>query len=194
VILYYKANLRRKVVSYATGKSDDIATEILQLRELESLGFAWHDALPNHLKYSHETFLLHSQLEIGGAFIFFHILYHASLAVLYYSLVLSTARHHRSSNENSVSLLTSSAVTHADAISNIIADLLGPSWEISRTAGFIGYAAYIASTIQLSYLWSTSTDLATSAKEHIKKNMQFLHLMGRYAAVAHRMVFFSTED
>jgi hypothetical protein len=174
-------------VSYATGKSDDIATEILQLRELEASGFAWHDALPSHLKYSSETFLLYSQLDIGGAFIFVHVLYHASLAVLYYSLVLSTAR--QSSSEISVSLLTSSAITHADAISNIIADLLGPSWEMSRTPGFVGYATYIASAIQLSYLWSTSTGLATSAKGNIKTNIQFLHLIGPYAAVSHRMVF-----
>jgi hypothetical protein len=181
-------NDRQKIITFATGKSEEIATEVVQLRELETMAHSWYEALPLSLKHSKESFLIHSKQDIAPAFIYIHLLYHASLAVLYYSLTLSTAVHPRSSSSISVSLLTNSAIKHADAVSDIVLYLIGPSWEISKTPSIFGYFTYIASVLQLSYIWSNSAELAQSARQNIQRNMEFLQLTSPYAAVSHRMV------
>jgi Fungal specific transcription factor domain len=187
-----KVNDRHKIITYATRKSEDIVTEVVQLRELETLAHSRYEALPPHLKFSSETFEIHSKQDIGGSFIYMHLLYHASLTVLYYSLTLSTAVH-RSSSSISVSLLTHSAIKHADYISDIVSYLLGPSWDISRTPGIFGYFTYIASVVQLSYIWSTSVELQQSARENIQRNMDFLGRTSRYAAISHVLVSLSPQ-
>jgi hypothetical protein len=162
---------------------------MLELQSLETRLTSWYSKLPAQLQYSPDSLLWHPQIETAPAFIFIHVLYRASLALLYYSLVLCYTGRTDSSSSISASLLTSRAIDHADAISEILANLLGQSWDISRADGFWGYAAYIATAVQLSYLWSRSPERAASAKQNIGRNLRFLKEVAPYWAVAEQLVF-----
>lgn len=162
---------------------------MLELQAIETKAQTWFTALSPHFIYTTETFLWHARLESGMAFIFTHILYHASLAVLYYSLVLSYPGDRRqSSTILSVSVLTTSALNHANELSRVFQDLLGPSWDISRTDGFWAYIAYIATTVQIPYLWSRSPDTTAIVRQNVDTNLRFLKELGPYWAVADQLV------
>jgi hypothetical protein len=173
----------------SNAKNNDTAAGAIELQSLETKLTSWYTKLPAQLQYSPDSLLWQPQMETAPAFIFMHILYRTSLALLYYSLVLSYAGRTDSSSSVSSSLLTSRAIDHADAISEILANLLGQSRGISRADGFWAYSAYIATTVQLSYLWSRSPDRAASAKQNIGRNLRFLKDVGPYWAVAEQLVF-----
>jgi hypothetical protein len=154
----------------------------------------WYANLPTHFKYSRDSFQIHARLDIGPAYVYMHFLYHASFAVLYYSLVVSIASNLQSAGSMSLPLLTASALDHADTLSNMIADLLGPLWDVGRTPPFVSYASYIATSIQLSYVWSPTPQLATSSRRNIANNSRLLNEMGSFWAVAEQLVFFSNAN
>jgi len=163
-------------------------TQILELQALDSRGQSWYAEFPPNLKYNTDNFLWYAKTDYGPGFIFVHALYHASLAILYYSLVLSISSDEQQTSAISVSLLTTSALEHANAISAIVRDLFRPEWDVSRTPGFAGYSAYIATSVQLSYLWSRSPPLAASARQNIANNLRLLKELGPYWAVVDQVV------
>jgi hypothetical protein len=124
----------------ATKKPDSIAVEAVQLGALESKACSWYSAIPSQLQCSSESLLKHIQLDTAGAFIFIHVIHHANLAVLYYSLALSIAANPLSSSSICVTLLTCSALEHANAISKVIPNTL--VGHVSRTPGFVGHALH----------------------------------------------------
>jgi hypothetical protein len=184
--LFKNVNGRREVVLNATKKLDSIAVEAVQLGALESKACSWYSAIPSQLRYTSESLLKHIQLDTAGAFILIHVIHNASLAVLRYSLALSIAANPQSSSSITVTMLTRSALEHANAISNVIEDILESLWDISRTPGFVGHAAYIATAIQLSYAWSSSSELA---RHNINNNLRLLKDLSPYAKVVEELVF-----
>jgi len=191
--LWYSLNLinadcRVDIGMYTCSNRNNSTARILDLQALDSRALAWYAALHPTLKYNRENFSIHSRLESSPAFVLIHVVYHAALAVLYYSLVLSLASNPQSASSISVSLLTTSSLEHANAISDIVKDLLSPEWDTTRTPAFVSYAAYIATTVQLSYLWSHSSDLAAAAKENIVTNLKLMRDVGPYWAVAEQVV------
>jgi hypothetical protein len=176
------------VGTYCGGSVNDSTLRIQELQALDSRALAWYAALHPTLRYSTETFSSFSRLDSAPAFVFIHALYHASLALLYYSLVLSISANPQSTSVASIPLLTSSALEHANSVSSIIRDLFMIKWDITRTPAFLGYAAYVASTVQLSYLWSQSPELAASAKSNIVLNLKLMRTLGPYWAVVEQVV------
>jgi hypothetical protein len=160
----------------------------MDLQALETKSRTWYSQLPDYLRYSSESLLWHSRLDTAPAFVFVHVLYNSSLALLHYSLVLTYAPLCAGSATGSLSLLMTFAVNHANTISEIIADLLKPTWHVSKCDGFWAYAAYIATSIQFSYLWSRSPEIAAAAKINIGRNLTFLKEVAVYSAIAHELV------
>jgi hypothetical protein len=174
---------------YILKQEDTVGAKVIGLEHLDSRGQAWYASLSRHLQYSQISFRTHAQLDIGSAYVYIHFLYHASLATLSYSLAVFAASIPELSSPLTLSLFTDSALKHANMISTIIGDLLGPFWDVTRTPPFVGYAAYIATSIQLSYISSRTTELATSSRQNIETNIRLLIELGPFWALPDKLVY-----
>ncbi len=65
-------------------------------------------------------------------------------------------------------------------IFSLFNNYLKPSGLASEAPGFVGYAAYCSSAIQLPFLWCRRPDLGTSARANIKINSEIMGTVGRY--------------
>jgi hypothetical protein len=114
-----------------------------------------------------------------GQILSLHIIYHQVMCALHSSIVplfsLTPLK-----GECGLFQTTSAqtAFFHAQKVSSIFIQA-GPLFRLP-TVGFLGYAAYCSSAVQMPFLWCQKIHIRQSAYFNIEANMEVLHAVGKH--------------
>jgi hypothetical protein len=161
-----------------------IAALELDRAALANQAVEFRDSVPEPLKYSGDNLHQHDTQGIGNQFILFHIVMHMNLLLLSKFAVASPFSRARGvGSKPSDEEARTTAVKSAIRISELFKD--GEGYRL--TAPFLGYCAFVSSTVLIFTLFSPEqvvpVFLQDSLKENLVTNTDFLNKMKRYWGV-----------
>ncbi|KAI9664146.1 MAG: hypothetical protein M1829_006013 [Trizodia sp. TS-e1964] len=153
--------------------------------ELIAQAEAFKAGLPNPLQYTAENLHYYSSERLANQFLFLHIAYHQVLLFLNKFAVPTTsgASTPKDMPESFLSKAGHAAIHAADQISALIRDSEGHA----VVAPFIGYCAFLSSTVHIIGIFSKNTELKTSSRRNLVSNVHYLGQMRRYWGMFHFM-------
>ncbi|KEF52228.1 uncharacterized protein A1O9_11855 [Exophiala aquamarina CBS 119918] len=166
------------------------ATEwMARLFEIEGQLSKWSAQLHETFKYSKRS--LYEQLVVNQqpVFIFVHALYHQCRLVLHSSLVpkFGGLRLPEAIPSEATSLSARIALTSAQKISELGADLLALDWHASQIPSFVGYCMYVSASIHITLLSSRDASLSAMARGNLINSLKVLVSVKMYWANLERL-------
>ncbi|KAK8113697.1 hypothetical protein PG999_005766 [Apiospora kogelbergensis] len=141
-------------------------------------------ALPEGLKYSAENLRLHDTEGMANQFLFLHISIQQNILFMNRFAVSSPAG---LSNVDVPKNFITKAGAKAFGAANRISDLLRDSESFFIAAPFVGYCAFLSSTVHIFGIFSGNVAVEQSAKKNLATNVRFLGKMKRYWGMFHFM-------
>lgn len=161
-----------------------------RLFEIEGQLSKWPAQLHETFKYSKRS--LYEQLVVNQqpVFIFVHALYHQCRLVLHSSLVpkFGGLRLPEAIPSEATSLSARIALTSAQKISELGADLLALDWHASQIPSFVGYCMYVSASIHITLLSSRDASLSTMARGNLITSLKVLVSVKMYWTNLERLV------
>lgn len=161
-----------------------------RLFEIEGQLSNWSAQLHETFKYSKRN--LYEQLVVNQqpVYVFFHILYHQCRLVLHSSLVpkFGGLRLPEAIPTEATSLSARIALTSAQKISEIGANLLALDWPASQIPSFVGYCMYVSASVHITLLSSRDVSLATFARANLISSLKVLLSVKAYWTNLERLV------
>ena len=141
--------------------------------------------LPADFQNTRENLKNHAAEKLGNQFLFMHIA--SSQVVLFlHRFAIPTAPGGRNPKEMPKSFLAEAAPTALAAASQI-SDLINDATEYHAVAPFLGYCAFLSSTIHVWGIFSKNKPIEASCKKHLASNVKYLGKMKKYWGMFHFM-------
>lgn len=141
-------------------------------------------SLPESLVYSHDNLHLHHTESMANQFVFLHISIQQNILFLNRFAISSP-------DTNSLQNIPKSFVTMAGAkafgAANRISELLSDSESYFIAAPFVGYCAFLSSTVHIFGIFSGNRTIEANSKKNLAVNIKFLTKMKRYWGMYHFM-------
>ncbi|KAH9884454.1 zinc finger transcription factor 1 [Xylariomycetidae sp. FL2044] len=132
------------------------------------------DGLPDGLKYSAENLHLHKTEGMANQFLFLHISIQQNILFMNRFAVSTPGGF-------------SQAGSKAFAAANRISELLRDAEQYMIAGPFVGYCAFLSSTVHIFGIFSGNSAVETAAKKNLATNVKFLSKMKRYWGMFHFM-------
>ncbi|KAI0396908.1 fungal-specific transcription factor [Xylariaceae sp. FL0594] len=142
------------------------------------------DNLPDGLKYSAENLHLHKTEGMANQFLFLHISIQQNILFMNRFAVSSPAGDSRAGVPEA---FVTRAGAGAFAAANKISELLKDAEPYIIAAPFVGYCAFLSSTVHIFGVFSGNAAVENVAKRHLTTNVKFLTKMKRYWGMFHFM-------
>ncbi|RWA10397.1 hypothetical protein EKO27_g4723 [Xylaria grammica] len=142
------------------------------------------DNLPDGLKYNAENLHLHKTEGMANQFLFLHISVQQNILFMNRFAVSSPSG---GSQADVPQTFVTQAGSRAFAAANKISELLKDSEPYMIAAPFVGYCAFLSSTVHIFGIFSGNAAVETAAKRNLATNVKFLHKMKRYWGMFHFM-------
>ncbi|KAI1268248.1 fungal-specific transcription factor [Xylariaceae sp. FL1019] len=140
--------------------------------------------LPDGLKYNAENLHLHKTEGMANQFLFLHISIQQSILFMNRFAVSSPSG---DSQADVPQHFITQAGAKAFAAANRISDLLKDADTYMITAPFVGYCAFLSSTVHIFGIFSGNATVEVAAKRNLTVNVKFLTKMKRYWGMFHFM-------
>ncbi|KAF3064654.1 hypothetical protein GL218_01414 [Daldinia childiae] len=140
--------------------------------------------LPDGLKYSAENLHLHQTEGMANQFLFLHISIQQNVLFMNRFAVSSPAGLSKADVPNT---FITQAGSKAFAAANRISELLKDAEHYMIAAPFVGYCAFLSSTVHIFGIFSGNSTVETAAKKNLAINVKFLSKMKRYWGMFHFM-------
>lgn len=142
------------------------------------------DYLPDGLKYNAENLHLHKTEGMANQFLFLHISVQQNILFMNRFAVSSPSGGSRTDVPQT---FVTQAGSRAFAAANKISELLKDSEPYMIAAPFVGYCAFLSSTVHIFGIFSGNAAVETVAKRNLAINVKFLSKMKRYWGMFHFM-------
>ncbi|KAI8634581.1 fungal-specific transcription factor [Xylariaceae sp. FL1651] len=142
------------------------------------------DNLPDGLKYNAENLHLHKTEGMANQFLFLHISIQQNILFMNRFAVSSPSG---GSQADVPQTFVTQAGSRAFAAANKISDLLKDADLYIIAAPFVGYCAFLSSTVHIFGIFSGNAAVETVAKRNLATNVKFLSKMKRYWGMFHFM-------
>ncbi|KAI0013720.1 zinc finger transcription factor 1 [Xylariaceae sp. FL0662B] len=142
------------------------------------------ESLPDGLKYSAENLHLHHTEGMANQFLFLHISIQQNILFMNRFAVSSPGAHAQADVPKS---FITQAGSKAFAAANRISELLKDAEHHMVAAPFVGYCAFLSSTVHIFGIFSGNSAVETAAKKNLATNVKFLSRMKRYWGMFHFM-------
>ncbi|KAH8203361.1 hypothetical protein TruAng_002456 [Truncatella angustata] len=140
--------------------------------------------LPDGLKYTSENLHLHDTEGMANQFLFLHISIQQNVLFMNRFAVSSPTGLAQS---DVPSTFITQAGAKAFAAANTISDLLRDADTYLIAAPFVGYCAFLSSTVHIFGIFSGNTAVEQSSKRNLTTNVRFLQKMKRHWGMFHFM-------
>ncbi|KAL6713491.1 hypothetical protein ACLMJK_008956 [Lecanora helva] len=139
-------------------------------------------SLPSHLENTHDNLKNHAAEKLGNQFLFLHIA--TNQVVLFLNrFAIPTAPGARDPQDMPKSFVQEAGPRAIEAAGQISV-LINQAWDYHAVAPFLGYCAFLSSTIHVFAMFSNSR-WAEASKDHLKTNMEYLGKMKKYWGMFH---------
>ncbi|KAJ8120341.1 hypothetical protein ONZ43_g2927 [Nemania bipapillata] len=142
------------------------------------------DNLPDGLKYNAENLHLHKTEGMANQFLFLHISVQQNILFMNRFAVSSPSGN---SQADVPQTFVTQAGSRAFAAANKISELLKDAEPYMIAAPFVGYCAFLSSTVHIFGIFSGNAAVETAAKRNLATNVKFLSKMKRYWGMFHFM-------
>jgi hypothetical protein len=146
---------------------------------------AFSSTLPEFLKYSHENLHFHETEGLASQFLFLHISIQQNILFMNRFAVPgnTSSRTPKDAPKDFVTRAGAKAFEAANGISGLLRD--GESCFV--TAPFIGYCAFLSSTVHVFGIFSKNAAMEATSKKNLATNIKYLAKMKRYWGMFHFM-------
>lgn len=142
------------------------------------------EKLPDGLKYNAENLHLHQTEGMANQFLFLHISIQQNVLFMSRFAVSSPGG---LSNADVPSTFITQAGAKAFSAANRISELLKDSEHHMIAAPFVGYCAFLSSTVHIFGIFSGNSTVELAAKKNLAINVKFLSKMKRFWGMFHFM-------
>ncbi|KAI1180180.1 fungal-specific transcription factor [Nemania sp. FL0916] len=142
------------------------------------------ESLPDGLKYNSENLHLHKTEGMANQFLFLHISVQQNILFMNRFAVSSPSG---GSQADVPQTFVTQAGSRAFAAANKISELLKDAEPYMIAAPFVGYCAFLSSTVHIFGIFSGNAAVETAAKRNLATNVKFLTKMKRYWGMFHFM-------
>ncbi|KAK3174126.1 hypothetical protein OEA41_001370 [Lepraria neglecta] len=143
-------------------------------------------SLPAGLENTRENLMNHAAEKLGNQFLFMHIASNQVVLFLH-RFAIPTAPGARNPKEMPKSFVSEAGPAAIDA-ANQISTLLNEASEYHAVAPFLGYCAFLSSTVHVWGIFSKNQSLEASCKRHLASNVKYIGQMKKYWGMFHFMV------
>ncbi|KAJ9155093.1 Zinc finger transcription factor 1 [Pleurostoma richardsiae] len=140
--------------------------------------------LPESLQYSHENLHLHDTEGMANQFLFLHISIQQNILFMNRFAVSPP---NGSSQQDVPKTFVTKAGAKAFAAANRVSELLKDAESYFVTAPFVGYCAFLSSTVHIFGIFSGNPAIEATSKRNLATNVKFLSKMKRYWGMFHWM-------
>ncbi|KAI1116987.1 fungal-specific transcription factor [Nemania sp. NC0429] len=142
------------------------------------------DNLPDGLRYNAENLHLHKTEGMANQFLFLHISVQQNILFMNRFAVSSPSG---GSQADVPQTFVTQAGSRAFAAANKISELFKDAEPYMIAAPFVGYCAFLSSTVHIFGIFSGNAAVETVAKRNLATNVRFLSKMKRYWGMFHFM-------
>ncbi|KAI1490042.1 zinc finger transcription factor 1 [Biscogniauxia mediterranea] len=142
------------------------------------------DSLPDGLKYNAENLHLHKTEGMANQFLFLHISIQQNILFMNRFAVSSPTG---CSQADVPQDFVTQAGSKAFAAANRISELLKDAEPYMIAAPFVGYCAFLSSTVHVFGIFSGNAAVEAAARRNLQTNVKFLSKMKRYWGMFHFM-------
>ncbi len=135
-------------------------------------------SLPPDLQNTPENLQIHAAEDLSNQYIFMHVA--SNQVVLFLNrFAIPTTNGGRNPQEMPEDFLTEAALIAVNA-ANQISILLTDAFDHRVYAPFVGYCAFLSSTVHVWGIFSNNTSLKTTSRKHLAKNVHYLSKMKKH--------------
>ena len=156
-----------------------------QYAELKRQANDFKESLPGDLRDSPENLKNHAAERLGNQFLFMHIASNQVVLFLH-RFAIPTAPGARNPKELPTKFLAEAVPAVLDAASQI-SILVNDALEYHAVAPFLGYCAFMSSTIHVWGIFSKNKSIEASCKRHLASNVKYLGKMKKHWGMFHFM-------
>ena len=156
-----------------------------QYAELRRQANDFKESLPADLQDSRENLRNHAAERLGNQFLFMHIAWNQVVLFLH-RFAIPTAPGARNPKELPTKFLAEAVPAVLDAASQI-SILINDALENHAVAPFLGYCAFMSSTIHVWGIFSKKKSIEASCKRHLASNVKYLGKMKKHWGMFHFM-------
>ena len=156
-----------------------------QYAELKRQASDYKTSLPTELQNTRENLKNHAAERLGNQFLFMHIASNQVVLFLH-RFAIPTAPGGRNPKEMPKPFLAEAAPAALDAASQISV-LINDATEHHAVAPFLGYCAFMSSTIHVWGIFSKNKSIEASCKKYLTSNVKYLGKMKKYWGMFHFM-------
>lgn len=156
-----------------------------QYAELRRQASDFKTSLPAEVQNNHENLKNHAAEKLGNQFLLMHIASHQVVLFLH-RFAIPTALGGRNPKEMPEAFLAEAAPAALDAASQISV-LINNATEYHAVAPFLGYCAFMSSTIHVWGIFSKNKLIEASCKKHLASNVKYLGKMKKHWGMFHFM-------
>ena len=157
-----------------------------EFAELRKQANDFKSSLPIELMNTKENLKNHAAEKLGNQFLFMHIASNQVVLFLH-RFAIPTAPGARSPQEMPTSFVSEAGPAAIDAATQI-STLLNEASEHHAVAPFLGYCAFLSSTVHVWGIFSKNQSLEASCKRHLASNVKYIGQMKKYWGMFHFMV------
>ncbi len=144
-------------------------------------------SLPSNLDNTPENLKIHAAEKLGNQFLFLHIASYQTVLFLN-RFAIPTAPGARNPKDMPASFLNEAGPAAVDAAQQI-SSLISEAWDHHAVAPFLGYCAFLSSTINVWAIFSRKEPrIAELSKKHLATNVKYLGKMKKYWGMFHFML------
>ncbi|CAK7197428.1 hypothetical protein SEUCBS139899_000075 [Sporothrix eucalyptigena] len=142
-------------------------------------------SLPPSLAFSQENLHLHDSEGMANQFLFLHIAIHQN--ILFMNRFAVSSPNGNSQQDSVPKAFVTKAGAKAFAAANRISELLKDAESFLVAAPFVGYCAFLSSTVHIFGIFSGNPAMEATSKRNLATNVKFLSKMKRYWGMFHFM-------
>lgn len=144
-------------------------------------------SLPPNLVNTPENLKNHAAEKLGNQFLFLHIASNQTILFLN-RFAIPTAPGARNPKDMPTSFLNEAGPAAVDAAQQI-SSLISEAWDYNAVAPFLGYCAFLSSTINVwAIFFRKEPRIAELSKKHLATNVKYLGRMKKYWGMFHFML------
>lgn len=156
-----------------------------QYAELRRQASYFKTSLPAELRNTCENLKIHAAENLGNQFLFMHTASNQVVLFLH-RFAIPTAPGGRNPKEMPKTFLAEAAPAALDAASQI-SDLINDAAEYRAVAPFLGYCAFMSSTVHVWGIFSKNKSIEETCKKHLTSNVKYLGKMKKHWGMFHFM-------
>jgi len=145
----------------------------------------FHRSLPERLRYSSENLQTHAAEKLANQFLSLHVTYNQVILFLH-KFAIPASPGGSLPADLSKEFINEAAQTAVEAASQI-SSLLNETTNHLVAAPFVGYCAFVSSTVHISGIFSKNAQLEGTSKRNLGYNVKYLGMMKKYWGMFHYM-------